>query len=578
MIFNNNWIKAEVTNFTEKLKKGKTKYYLTTKIIPKNQISRNKVKYNWDTVERTISQIEGIPLNHNHKYSEANDLPRGKWIKGWVESDGAYGLAEVFDTAYNKDYIEWLKAAKKTVTVSLNVSGDSEVRQSDEGAYQEAYIKSWREISTVNVPGFLDAKSSLEIILCESLKMEGIEDAEVPAEDLNPAIEEEGEQLDIDYDLEELKLGIIKELQYTNDPYEAKKIAKDNLDENDKCYTDLKTEDEENKKNNLYLVKDKLDVIANRRYGQQYDTLRSKEQNKVLFSTDIEKGIGDELSKDIKNHYITKAVEENIDKIINSATSKESFFEKLNNVKFFENLNNIRGIWNIMEAEKFIEQYQNDLKESKSFNSKIAILVEALTTEIKLLKEKVYSEASEPAPKADKDEEEKKTLKEATSEEPSKKDDEEEEETLKESTSEEPAPKADDKEEESIEESVKKDEDDEENKKESKKDDSEKEDSEKDESKKDEVKKDESKKDKSGKDESKKDDEEKKKQSGKKESLDTEEEIIDNKEKDTKEPKAPETKQESINFELDTNKNTTGKQKNFEEALQSFIGCSVKIE
>ena len=83
---------------------------------------------------------------------------------------------------------------------------------------------------------------------------------------------------------------------------------------------------------------------------------------------------------------------------------------------------------------------------------------------------------------------------------------------------------------------------------------------------------------KSKKDESKKDDEEKKKQSGKKESLDTEEEIIDNKEKDTKEPKAPETKQESINFELDTNKNTTGKQKNFEEALQSFIGCSVKIE
>jgi hypothetical protein len=435
MIFENNWIRAEVTNFVEEAGEGIQKYYLKTRIVPKNKVSRNKVKYNWESIVRTIDQIRGIPLNHNHEFKGANNLPRGKWIKGWIEEDGAYGLAEVYNTSYNKDYIEWLRAAKD-VTVSLNVSGSSEVRQSDEGPYQEAYINDWREISTVNVPGFLDAKSSLEIILSESLKelvdltgladkkkitekdvdqeqlkmgikveMEHTKDKEVakqialdhlaeipdyytrlakmekeaniktesenipeeqemeakPEEvEINPAVEDEDEELDSGYEFEDLKLGIIKELQYTNDPYEAKKMAKLNLDEDKDYYKKLKEEDEKTKENNLYVVKDKLDAIANRRYGKDFYTLKDREQNKVLFSTDIEKGINDELTKEIKSHYITKVVEDNIDKIINSKKSDEKivkqvenakdddFFSKLSgtraNIKFFEKLRQIRGI------------------------------------------------------------------------------------------------------------------------------------------------------------------------------------------------------------------------------------------
>ena len=435
MIFNNSWIRAEGTTFTEKLENKKKKYYLITRILPKNKISRNKVKYNWATVERTIHQIAGIPLNHNHKFKEANDLPRGKWIRGWVEEDGAHGIAEVYDTEYNKDYIEWLKAAKD-VTVSLNVSGNSQVMNSQEGAYQEAFINDWREISTVNVPGFLDAKSSLEVILSESLKEEiiilemdkqtvdltgmadkkkitekdvdakelamglkvemehtkeesvakqialdhlaeisdyytrldkmekeaNIKEADETAAveevapeniDINPAQEEEGEALDSTYNLDELKNGIIQELNYTNDPYEAKQIAKKNIDDDKEYYSKLQTEKEDNKKNDIYVIKDKLDVIANRRYGNNYDALTTKEQNKVLFSTDIEKGVNDELADEIKTHYVKKTVEENIDKIINTKSEKEEsineeFFEKLNDTKqdflFFKELNKIRRI------------------------------------------------------------------------------------------------------------------------------------------------------------------------------------------------------------------------------------------
>lgn len=374
MIFNDKWIEAKETNFVERAgTDGKPRYFLYSKIVPKNQISRNKVKYNWDSVLRTMDDIPGISLNHNHKFQDKNDLPRGEWKKAWIASDNGvewlHGLAEIYNTEYNKEYIEWIKAAKNP-NVSLNVSGDSQVCHSEEGIYQEAIINGWREISTVNVPGFIGATANLEVMLSESLKeavdettiskdeemdpnmeTEGIEIVEP---EVNPAEEDEDEPLDAEYDFEQLKNGIIHELQITNDPYEAKKLAKINLDKDKDYYKKIIAENEQEKKDSVILVKEKLDIIANRRYGRNYDALLDREKSKVLFSTDIEKGTNDVISSELKQHYITKTVEDNIDKIINKSESidddiKEEnseieFFEKLNDVRFFEKLKQIRRI------------------------------------------------------------------------------------------------------------------------------------------------------------------------------------------------------------------------------------------
>lgn len=342
MKFNQGWIEAKETTFMEKVdeKSGKKKLYLISKILPKNKISRNKVKYNWESVLRTYEQIPGIPLNHNHKYKESNDLPRGEWVESWVEENYLCGMAEVYQTEYNKDYIEWLQNAK-TISVSLNVGGESKVRKENLECYQEAYISNWREVSTVNIPGFLDAKGNLEVILSENLK-----------EEVNPAVEEEDEPLDTEFDYNELKTGIMYELRITNDPYEAKSIAKKNLEKDKEYYKKLENEDEETRKNNVYIVKDKLDVISQRRYGRNYDSLLDKEKGKVLFSTDIEKSVNDEISRKLKHHYIKKVVDENAEKIINVKKEEsvdvdvksDEFFEKLDKSRFFTKLDNLRRI------------------------------------------------------------------------------------------------------------------------------------------------------------------------------------------------------------------------------------------
>lgn len=384
MIFNDKWITVKEAEFTEQLdeKSGKKKFFLNARVVPKDEISRNKVKYNWESIITTMHQIPGIPLNHNHKFAEANDLPRGVWTDSWIEGKWLCAKAEVYDTPYNKDYIEYLKAAGKNITVSLNVGGEAKSVFGEDNSYQEAYINNWREISTVNVPGFLSAKSSLEQVLCESLKVQlqemieadeaevdkvidevpkdvkenpPTEDAEVPNENpedivVNPAQEPEGEPLDTDYDFDQLKSGIIHELTIASSPYEAKTIAKKNLDEDKEYYKKIEADREQHNKNSIFLIKDKLNVVSQRRYGRTFDSLNDREQNKVLFSTDIEKGINDDITRELKTHYIKKAVEADIDKIINAKKEQlESFYEQLtesrDKVIFFERLSNTRRLY-----------------------------------------------------------------------------------------------------------------------------------------------------------------------------------------------------------------------------------------
>lgn len=165
----NKWIFSESVKLQEMAIGEEKKLYLETRIVPFGEISRNRIKYNEDSVKSTHQQLIGKPLNHNHETEGANVFPRGEWVETYIKPDGMYGKAEVYNTKYNEDYIDWLRNAK-CPRVSLQVNGSAENRQDDKGSYKEAFIEDWLEGSTVIVPGFDNAKGNFIMAMAEAFK------------------------------------------------------------------------------------------------------------------------------------------------------------------------------------------------------------------------------------------------------------------------------------------------------------------------------------------------------------------------------------------------------------------------
>ena len=163
------WISAETATLIEKVNvKGKKEKYIEALIVPFNKISRNGVLYSKESVLNTKDQIIGKPLNHNHETDGRNNFSRGEWIASWETTEGLMGRAKVYQTSYNKEYIEWLEACSN-IPVSLQISGEAEqVKKEDDTYYQKADVNDWLEISTVLVPGFIDAKARMETVLAEA--------------------------------------------------------------------------------------------------------------------------------------------------------------------------------------------------------------------------------------------------------------------------------------------------------------------------------------------------------------------------------------------------------------------------
>jgi len=176
---NKKWMEAYSATFTEeKDENGNRELYLTTRIVPFNEISRNGVRYNTESVKKTHKLLEGKTLNHNHITTGANVLPRGKWIETWIkEGDGMWGKAKVFDTKYNEDYIEWLQA-DESPRVSLQISGSAkQFKEENTGKWRrEAIITDWLESSTVNLPGFDNASGSFAVAMAEAFEEENYEE------------------------------------------------------------------------------------------------------------------------------------------------------------------------------------------------------------------------------------------------------------------------------------------------------------------------------------------------------------------------------------------------------------------
>lgn len=169
--FNEKWIDAEKSSFIEQKNKitGKSEYFLDAMIVPFNKVSRNGIKYGEAGIKRTHAMLVGKNLMHNHVLEGANTFPRGEWVKTWIGPEGMHARAKIYNTSYNKDYIEWLKAANQP-RVSLQVTGDAKQVKDEktETFHQEADINDWLEASTVNVPGFDDAKASLSVAMAEA--------------------------------------------------------------------------------------------------------------------------------------------------------------------------------------------------------------------------------------------------------------------------------------------------------------------------------------------------------------------------------------------------------------------------
>ena len=182
--FKEKWINAiQASVLTESINDKKIRY-IEAKILPFNQVSRNGVMYSKESAEKTYKNIVGKPLMHNHDINGRENFPRGKWVSADLREDGLYGKAKVYDTSYNKDYLEWLEA-EETPQVSLQISGDAESCKNEQGKYyQKANINEWLEISTVNVPGFLDAKGNFEAVMAEMLQKESDDEKEEEEEQM----------------------------------------------------------------------------------------------------------------------------------------------------------------------------------------------------------------------------------------------------------------------------------------------------------------------------------------------------------------------------------------------------------
>lgn len=170
------WIEADFVelNYNVNEETGKRKIILKCRIIPFGIISRNRTLYEKQSVIDTCSQLIGLNLHHNHITDGADTYPKGCWFDAWTEEDGMYGKAEVYDTKYNEEYIEWLMNAKN-IKVSLQASGKAKSKKDENGSFREAQITNWKEASTVNIPGFMEAGASFEI-MAEKLCTEQVEE------------------------------------------------------------------------------------------------------------------------------------------------------------------------------------------------------------------------------------------------------------------------------------------------------------------------------------------------------------------------------------------------------------------
>ena len=170
-------------------------------LLPKNEVSRNNVLYDWDSVRSKAKEFEGVTMNYNHltdddkppigKIKETIILEQrpadGKWQVAWdkVKEQNGKEMPGVYYEADVDEDSEYANSIKKgylnKVSIQVMASAQKTEKNADGEGYTRAFIGSPLEVSVVKVPGF--NQTTMEVALAEAFKRESKEEPGVPKKD-----------------------------------------------------------------------------------------------------------------------------------------------------------------------------------------------------------------------------------------------------------------------------------------------------------------------------------------------------------------------------------------------------------
>lgn len=159
-------------------------------LLPKDEISRNGILYDWDSIKSKAKKFEGVPMNYNHIIDddkppigkiqetiilEERPVEEGKWQRIWdivkeknegKDSPGMYYEADIDEEGEYASSIK--KGYLNKVSIQVTADGQEEEYSEDGSSYTRAIIGDPLEVSVVKVPGF--NATTMEVALAEAFK------------------------------------------------------------------------------------------------------------------------------------------------------------------------------------------------------------------------------------------------------------------------------------------------------------------------------------------------------------------------------------------------------------------------
>lgn len=145
--------------------------YIQGLLLPRDEVSRNGVLYDWDSIREKHKELIGKPMLFNHD-TETTDRPLGtfvdSWIKEYADNEGPAGWYYKSRLNPRSQYYEDVVEGYIN-KVSIQVNAEQVVPEYKDGKeYQRAFIGDVLEASGVNVPGF--PQTSIETLIAEAYK------------------------------------------------------------------------------------------------------------------------------------------------------------------------------------------------------------------------------------------------------------------------------------------------------------------------------------------------------------------------------------------------------------------------
>lgn len=218
------------------LKESPKKIIIRGIVMQKDNISRNKVLYDWETVVAHAKELIGRPLLYNH-LNDGDKPPVGKVTNSWIEGNKWLYEADVNPKSEYADSI--LRGDLANVSIQL-IAAKARPEKQGEIEYTRAFVGDLLELSVVPTPGFIDA--NIEIALAEAFKThkEDQTTSNNPSQTMMPKkkihFKEESD------DMKNYHYGLIVEAREHKDlsPAQVMTIVEDHLEEDPTYYDNQK--------------------------------------------------------------------------------------------------------------------------------------------------------------------------------------------------------------------------------------------------------------------------------------------------------------------------------------------------